>query len=155
MMTNNQPRRPFGAFIALLAAMASIAAADVSAPYRGTLPLPSTFVGCGLQTEFSDDFRGYVVDLDTASDAESAELRDTLRLPVVDTSLIQFETDSATCHRAAVAHARQLDMDTLNPERVWALRVGSTRYIVFNGTLMGEHFVRIVFDSGFVELSRM
>jgi hypothetical protein len=111
--------------------------AGVTTGHAAPRPFASIFVGCGVPNEFAENFRDYIVDLDTATDAEQAELRDSLQLPVVETSLIQFETDSSTSHRVAVAHAKELETDTLNPERVWALRVGSTRYIVFNATLAG------------------
>jgi hypothetical protein len=157
-MPTTKRRAPFLVLVILLATVATVTTADAHSvsPQPVRAVAASYFsAGCAMPNAFANSFRDYVVHLDTTSDSASVAVRDSASIPVVDTATIQFVTDSLTCHRAAVAHAVQVQTDTLNPATVWTLKVGSSRFIVFNGSRVGERFLHFVFDSSFVHLETM
>jgi hypothetical protein len=101
-----------------------------------------------LDPSDEDDFREFVIE--TLVTEDSAELH-YLGLAPVDTSAVVFVTaaDSVTCRLAAEAHARHHGDDITNPPPVYVLRVGATRYFVFNYTKMGEYHIYSIFDQDF------
>jgi hypothetical protein len=109
--------------------------------------------GCGNPNGFAQEFRSYVVDVMTSTDSGFVAERQDWQLPSVDSSQITFVADSATCDRAAIAHALRIGGDTASRPKVFVLGVGNTRYIVFNGGRVGESFLYYVFDSSFTYLS--
>jgi hypothetical protein len=77
--------------------------------------------------------------------------RQTLQLPAEPLSMVSAVTDSATCHRAAIAAglARKTPDSTSVPA-VSVVRVGSTRYVVTDEFHhFGEYNLSYTFDSAF------
>lgn len=107
---------------------------------------------CMPASAWADDVRGYIVRLSTSSDSVDQALRDSTKLPAIsDSTQISFVTDSTVCATAAVAHA-QAAQQSGSPLDVYVLRVGPTRYVVFNGQTSGEFLTYYVFDEQFTLL---
>lgn len=101
------------------------------------------------------DDRAMISEIVTGTDTLSARRRSGWDLPVVADSAISFVVDSTVCAAAAVAHA-QATQDTTNPPPpVHVLRVGHSRYVVFNYTPVGEYFAYVVFDPSWACLRSM
>ena len=85
------------------------------------------------------------------SDSTSAELRRIYGLVhVTATQEIAYVSDSALCRTAAIALGGIEQPPVDYPVGVWVLKVGPTRYVVFDGTQYGagdRHL--IIFDSSF------
>lgn len=113
------------------------------------LPPGTALVTCSATIDAADGFRLYITALDTATTTQGANERAFWQLPAVAASDIHFVTDSAACDHAARAHAAKIHADTTNPATVYLLRVGSTRYIAFNFTKVGEWFHYAILDSTF------
>lgn len=135
----------------LVGATAIVVTSNVSASpsSAGSTPRQTPASSCRATDDFASEYRDFVVGVDTGTDSESVALRQAWNIPAVQPSEIVFISDSATCTSAARAHAVQVQGDTLNPPSVWVLRVGSTRYIVFNGSRAGEYLLYFVFDAAF------
>lgn len=109
----------------------------------------STPVGCRSANAFANEFRDFAVSVLTGTDSSSMAERQAWDIPAVADTAIVFETDSATCNRAAQAHAAKIGADTANPPPVFLLRAGPTRYVAFNGFNVSDSFLYFVFDSTF------
>lgn len=97
-------------------------------------------------------FAAHIKRLLVARAGEDAEERASWRLaPGSDTSLVRFESDPATCAKAALVHARALGRDTVDVTPVFVLRAGPDRLIVYNGARTGEFETFLVLD-GFCRL---
>lgn len=110
---------------------------------------------CMPSSGYADNFRSYVIELTTTSDSVEQVTRTSAQLPIVaDTTQIAFISDSTICAQAAVAHALAANQsgDALP---VYVLRVSSTRYVIFNGSSVGEFLVYYIFDENFNLLSSL
>jgi hypothetical protein len=138
-------------FVVAIALVAQPTAASCAGYRQAARGLPEVLMmpACLATDDFANEYRDYVLEVDTGTDVESVRLREGWNIPAVQPSEIAFVSDSATCAAAAVAHAVKVQEDTVNPPSVWVLRVGTTRYIVFNGHRAGEFLVYFVFDTAF------
>jgi len=126
----------------LIAAVHGVAHTEAS----GTIARGS----CRVVDGYASDLRLYVVQVATGTDSASAATRAAWNIPAIaDSSQIRFVSDSTQCTRAAHAHAIAERADTLNPPPVYLLRVGSTRYVAYNGARAGEFLVHYVLDDQF------
>ena len=105
-------------------------------------------VACLADDPFSDALRKWVIRIASGGDS-TAVYRDTIGIPVLADSAIAMVSDSALCDAAARQHALAAQEDTLSPYPVHLLRLGSYRYIAFNGLRQGEFRVYFVFDQSF------
>lgn len=133
------------AFLAVALLMAFFASAHARGGNESTACMPPS--------GYADDFRSYIVTLATSTDSVDQAVRTSNDIPAIsDTTQIAFVTDSTVCATAAAAHA-QAAQQSGAPLPVYVLRVGPTRYIVFNGQSAGEFFTYYVFDDRFSLLS--
>jgi hypothetical protein len=103
---------------------------------------------CIADDAFSTAFRDWVVGVANGGDSTVA-YRNELGIPVLADSAIVFVADSALCDVAARQHALAAGEDTLAPLPVHLLRLGTYRYVAFNGLRAGEFHVYFVFDQSF------
>src|SRR6185312_3801448 len=142
----------------VLAALSLVAAVGAT-PLRVT-PLRATHytaasapVPCRRWTYDAESFRIYITGLDTSM-ADSAETyRKFWNIPAVAPADIDLVRDDAICDRAARIHAASVTRDTVKAYPVFVLRVGPTRYIVFNFMSVGEWFDYTILDSAFKVLA--
>lgn len=115
---------------------------------------PSTVAPhCRALDSGAASFRRYITKFDTGTSIKAAEDRAIWNLPAVPASEIYFVTDSIPCSLAAKAHEAAVKGDTLDPYPVHLLRIGSTRYIALNWTMIAGWFHYAVLDSNFTLLS--
>jgi hypothetical protein len=122
--------------------------AALSAPPRSAPPA-HVGVACRSWNATADGFRLFITALDTSTADTNATRREFWHIAQVPASEITFVTDSATCDRAARAHAASVNGDTITPYPVHVLRVGPARFIAFNFTRVGEWFHYAILDSSF------
>ena len=112
-------------------------------------------IACMPSSGFADNFRSYVIELTTSSDSVQQLVRTGADLPAVtDTTQIAFIRDPTVCARAAEAHALASQQPG-TPLPVYVLRVSATRYVVFNGSSVGEFLAYYIFDQNFTLLSSL
>jgi hypothetical protein len=105
-------------------------------------------MACATPDVFANAFRDWVVGIAAGGDS-TAVTRATLGITVLPDTAISFVTDVALCDTAARRHAIQAGQDTLAPPPVYLLRLGTTRYVAFNGARSGEYHSYFVFDQAF------
>jgi hypothetical protein len=133
----------------LAAILLGIVAIDQTHPTpRSRFPLG----GCRDTTAAATGFRLYLTAIDTSTADSNSVERISWHIPQVSASDISFVADSALCARGAIAHALSLKQDTANAASVYVLRVGPTRYVLFNYTRVGEWVHYAIVDSGFALL---
>lgn len=108
---------------------------------------------CLAPNGYAEDTRAYILEVINGTDSALSELRMNINLPPAPPTEVVFESDSTQCAAAARAHAIATETDTLTPAPVYLLRVGSTRFVVFNGFRVGEFITAFIFDTTFRELS--
>jgi hypothetical protein len=113
------------------------------------VPRVATVSSCMPPDGYSDNFRDYLFIITAPTDTSSAKARATFHLPQIDSTKVVYVRDSLTCARAARAHALAAAQDTINPAPVHLLRVGTFRYVAFNGMRTGEYLTYFVFDDAF------
>jgi hypothetical protein len=92
-------------------------------------------------------FRRQIVRAVTEADSAGRWFRLHIGLPAIgDTTEVYYETDPVVCAAAARAMAARYGEDTVAPSAVHVLRVGTSRYIVFNNRRKGESWVYVVYD---------
>jgi len=134
--------------IPVLVALA-VVASDHQARAASVVHAPTdSLVACTQDDAFSDAFRDWVVRVASGGDS-TAVYRNGIGIPVLADSAIVMMSDSALCDLAARKHALAAHEDTLTPYPVHLLRLGSYRYIAFNGLRRGEFRVYFVFDQSF------
>lgn len=92
------------------------------------------------------DDRAMIAGIVAGGDSIGARRRQGWNLPAVADSEVTFVVEPALCTAAAAAHARVHDVADGPLLPVHVLRVGLTRYVVFNYTPVGEYFAYVVFD---------
>lgn len=136
----------------IIFAVLVIAAFATRVPAAG---LRTPLTACMPASGFADGFRSYVVQLTMSSDSVDQALRVKAQLPAIaDTAQILFITDSAVCTQAAAAHALA-EQQSGDPRPVYVLKVGRTRYVVFNGAPAGEFLSYYIFDENFALLDAL
>lgn len=113
--------------------------------------------GCSAEWAYTTTFRNHVVSIVTGTDTASASNRTAFNLPAVAATEVYFVTDSTTCAQAATAFGREVALANGTPgPGLWVLRVGPTRYIVFDHRqASGEFLDQYVFDASFNYLLTM
>lgn len=110
-------------------------------------------VPCLATDDFALSYRSYILRVTTTQDTRQARFRTNFRLPLItDSSTVAYVTDTTVCTQAASAHAIVAGETTGTPRPVHVLRVGPTRYIVWNDQQVGEFDARHVFDDNFTFL---
>jgi hypothetical protein len=145
--TSEQQMQNVTQVISLILVLAGVGSA--SATRYQELPIVAP---CRSLTDGADGFRYYITSLDTGTTTKAAADRTFWKIPTVAASDIAFVSDSTICTNAARVHASSVGADTLNPAPVYVLRVGATRYIVFNFTPVGEWLHYAILDSSLVLL---
>ncbi|HEY4219126.1 MAG TPA: hypothetical protein VGM67_18415 [Gemmatimonadaceae bacterium] len=139
----------------VLAALSLIAVAS-AAPLRATehvsepaaAPVaPVAPVPCRPWSFDAEAFRVYITGLDTSTVDSASTYRTFWTIPVVDPTAIALVTDNSLCDQAARIHAASTKRDSIAPYPVFVLRVGPTRYIVFNFMAVGEWYDYTILDS--------
>ena len=144
----------FTPIMRILAAICVIvtAALMADAAYSGARTRSATRAStstCSAPDDFAQSFRSWVVAIANGTDASSIRTRQQIGIPTIADSAIYFVSDSSLCALAAKRHAALVGDDSLNPPRVYLLRIGSERYAAFNGTAAGEFFKYYFFDTSF------
>lgn len=106
---------------------------------------------CWLPSQYTDRQVEIVRSLVIGTDSASDTFRSRTSLPLVATSDVQAVTDEAVCARAVSAHAAVTPVASgLSFTKVMVIRVGPTRYVVFDGyTKAGEFDTYAVYDENF------
>jgi len=112
---------------------------------------------CSAEWTYTANFRNHIVGIVTGVDSASAASRAAFQLPAVSASDVYFVTDSTVCTRAAAAFTAEVTRDRSTAGgSLWVLRVGPTRYIVFDHKQQsGEFLDHYIFDSSFNYLLTM
>jgi hypothetical protein len=106
---------------------------------------------CASSWSYSEAFRDQIVSIVTATDTGTVRIRQGFGLPAAADTAVVFETDSTACAQAAGAFNAELARYGGTPGAVWVLRVGTTRFIVFDHRQKtGEFYDHMVFDENFV-----
>jgi hypothetical protein len=121
---------------------ASLQAKDVRVHVRNT---PTA---CAPPDQFAYAFRDWAVSLASGGDSTAAD-RVTIGIPTLADTAIVFVSDSALCDLAAKQHAIRARQDTVSPRPVYLLRLGTSRYVAFNGARAGEYHAYFIFDTAF------
>lgn len=153
----NEGKRFASALIIAAGAVLAVAVADTHATGMARheeRPRTATLISCRKPTPGWEAIREYTIEVSNATSAPYTMERDSNSIPVglVD-SAVYFLSDSTLCHRAAHAHAREVGDDTINPDSVFLLRAGPTRYITGSSAHLGKYYIRVIFDTAFVKLS--
>ena len=130
--------RVSGLFIVFLAA-SSIRARPLSAQ-----------ANCRPASGFANNLVIYIRELATeTADTQLINTRIRYDLPSVPDTAVALVTDDAICGAAALAFARNVGADTLAPPPVTVVRVGPTRYVVYNGGIpaKGEFESYLIMDT--------
>lgn len=137
--------RRFGILIIALTAIVGVLGSTMLARATPvTNPIP-----CRETTAAEERFRSYVLRVTMTQDTSNAKLRTLFQLPLItDSSSVSYVADTTVCTQAASANALA-NSDTGTLGDVHVLRVGATRYIVFNYSAVGHYNARRVFDSNF------
>jgi hypothetical protein len=147
-------RNELRALLALVIAAPMVGAMDRSMLQRPSIAnkhgLINAAVSCRATDGMAENFKSYVVEVVTGSDTASTSMRQAWGIPSVADTAIYFVTDSILCDQASRAHAVQAHQSVNDPPAVSVLRVGNSRYVVFNGARSGEYLTYFVFDSAFV-----
>ena len=143
-LTGNPPQPPTTMRLRLL--ITALCAAGVSLAPSGL-----SAQGCAPSWSYSEAFRDRIVSIVTATDSGSARVRQAYSLPAVASAAVVFQTDSAVCAQAIAAFSAEVARYGGTPGSVWVLKVGPTRYIVFDHKQKtGEFYDHMVFDENFV-----
>ena len=106
-------------------------------------------IPCRGTTAGAEDIRSYVHEVTMTQDSLNAKRRAVYQLPLItDSSVVDFVSDTTVCTQAATANALA-NNETGTPGDVHVLRVGPTRYIVFNYYVVGHYHALRVFDANF------
>jgi len=89
----------------------------------------------------------YMTRLVTAVDSIHNATRVAYQLPLLSPSEVSLVTDEAICTQAANAYAQNALDTPITPVAVYVIRVGSTRYLVWNPDVKGGHYVAMVIFS--------
>lgn len=97
-----------------------------------------------------------IADLVSSTDTTAVRFRAKNYLPRVESVDVTLVTDSTICKRASAALAETRPKVDAN-YGAWVLRIGPTRYVAFNGKLVGpEHsLLLVVLDTSFRRLSTL
>jgi hypothetical protein len=137
--------------LALIVALAVVGVSASTVVARAETATSS--VACREPSEGAEDFRRYIIRVTMGQDTASTRSRMSYRLPAMsDSTAIAFVTDTTLCNQAAAVHAGVNRETGETPDAVHVLRVGVTRYIVFNYSSRGEFTVYNVFDENFAFL---
>jgi hypothetical protein len=97
--------------------------------YPDLLPAPSHAQGCLQPGDAQAETRIWILRIATSG---SPSERAAMEIPSVDSSDVQWVSDTSICRSAGVAMATYFSEDTLSPPGVFVLTIGSTRYLVYN-----------------------
>jgi hypothetical protein len=136
--------KPSIRLVVALAGLACIAAVSAS-PLRAN-DAPAASVPCRAWSYNAESFRLYITDIDTSTADSAGTYRKFWSIPSVTSSDIALVRDDSLCDRAARIHAASIHSKA-EPYPVFVLRVGPTRYIVFNFMSVGEYFDYTILDS--------
>ncbi len=119
----------------------------------GTVPTIAA-AQCLPSTAASELVERMVTPVARGTDSTSVKYRQYYRLVhVPPTEEIEYVSDSTVCGTAAAALAAGSDPSVMFPRGVWVLKVGPSRYIVFDfEQIVAGHMLLDVFDSNFVHL---
>lgn len=127
----------------------AVVVSDQQARAASVMQAPSgPAIACAADDPLSDAFRQWLVGIASGGDS-TAVYRDEIGIPVLADSAIEMVSDTALCDLAARKHASAAQEDSVSPLPVHLLRLGSHRYIAFNGLRQGEFRVYFVFDQSF------
>lgn len=133
-------------------ALVGVLAAAVTAP-AGVINSP---IPCLVTSSAANGYRNFVVRVATAPDSASASTRAAWNIPLVtDPADVAFVSDTTVCTQAANALALASGDTIGTPASAHVLRVGATRYIVFNYESVGEFLAYYVFDQNFALLKEL
>lgn len=112
---------------------------------------------CGRSSSLADREASSFGRIASGTDTASARLRSAFRLDQIYTaSAVYLVPDTLVCRRAANAYAAALSFTDSPSLPVWVIRLGSTRYVVFNLAHSNTNgSVQVVFDSAFIVKSRI
>jgi len=89
----------------------------------------------------------YITRLVTAVDSIHNVTRVGYGLPLLSASEVSLVTDEAICTQAANTYAQNALDIPFTPIAVYVIRVGPTRYLVWNNNVKGGHYVAMVIFS--------
>ncbi len=116
----------------------------------GTLIAQSPCLPMDSSTTF---IQSQLVHLTSAVDTGSIRARNSVGLPALLSSDVQFVTDSSTCASAAATLAADTPGGDAHPA-AWVFRMGPARYVAYNGRqkVHGNGFLYVL-DSTFSQLA--
>ena len=100
-------------------------------------------------------FRQFIASVASGTDSLSVKQRLSFNMPTASDTAIVFVSDSTICAQAAAANAVASGLSATDPAPVHVLRVGATRYFVWNYQTIGEFLVYHLFDNNFVFVNRI
>jgi hypothetical protein len=102
---------------------------------------------CLSATPYTVHITAYLAQLMTRTDSIGSRARTGFNLPLVSPSAITFVVSDSICTAAANALVDAAGEPNEVPGPVWVLKVGTTRYIVFDGKhLVGDRDQQVVLD---------
>lgn len=110
---------------------------------------------CSAPNAIIDSQVLYLKRLVTATDSLSEVFRGNISIVTVDSAQVVYENDTAKCSAIALAHANALASAglPLALRKVSVVRVGATRYVVFDVFAPeSRRYMATVYDSTFVPL---
>lgn len=148
---------------AILVAMAAFTASlTAMTPGAATRALPrdppaARASPCWQPTAVSEALVARLRTLATTSDPTDVAMRTSLQLPAVPDTAVQVVTDDGVCAQAVAAHqGHRPHPDGGALERLLVVRVGSTRYVVFDGySSPGEFSLYDVYRSQFAYIGSL
>jgi hypothetical protein len=134
----------------VLVAASFIAAMVGVTPARATsAAVPLAPIPCRPWSYNAESFRLYITGLDTLTADSASRYRSFWNIPMVAPSEIALVRDDSLCDRAARIHAASATKPGVKEYPVFVLKVGGTRYIVFNFMSVGDSFDYTILDSAF------
>lgn len=112
---------------------------------------------CWTPLETSESLVSHLQEIVTATNPEGSALRDSLRLPATPAASVQVVTTDSICGIALTEHSaiRQPPVGTILT-RLLVVRVGSTRYVVWDGfSRAGEFDLFYIYDQNFQFLAAL
>jgi len=138
-----------GVFVAICIAIATASMPKAASDRSRVLLRSAVLIPC---VRPSVDMMDYLDTVVVSTDIDiGVGQRQTLQLPAGPLSMVSAVTDSATCHRAAIAAGLALKTpDSTAVPSVSVVRVGPTRYVVTDAFHhFGEYDLSYTFDSAF------
>ncbi len=114
------------------------------------LPAAGQGATCLAANAYSDHVMQNAASVASGADSVSARLRTAFHLPAVGTDQVTLVATDSICALAAAAFFGSFSSDNGTARPVWVLKVGTSRYIVFDGQhQVGGRDIQVVLDEDF------